>query len=168
MIDRGALVLSRAPNERYRGAHRTPLDGMQFTGRKGRDLGRRYASAVVAGDGVLEDLDEAIAFMHEARELGLGALEVIVFEVPQTPFVRHSLPVIEAPPAEDLALLGWDVIEPIEPYFSPLSSGDAGQKPNDYGLLATRAEAEALAASLNRESPGDEDYVAARVWRFDK
>ena len=74
MIDRGALVL--ALQGTYRGLHRTPLDGMTFTGRKGRSLAERYTRAVIAGDGVLEDLDEAIALRDQARKLGL-AVEIL-------------------------------------------------------------------------------------------
>lgn len=164
MIDRGALVLARTAHETYRGPHRTPLDGLEFTGRKGKDLARRYAVAVVEGEGVLEDLDEAVSLLHEARALNVGPIEAIVFEVPQTPMGRGVLPVHEPPPADDLTFLGWDVIEPMEPYFSPLAAGSAGHKVNDHGLLATRAEAESLAAKMTAGSDDETPYVACRVW----
>src|SRR4051794_16033813 len=115
MLDRGALVLERAEGRAYRGVHRRPLDAMPFTGRKGKTLARRYADAIVAGDGVLEDLDEALSMRDAAEAMGLHGLEVIVFEVPQEPLPGpRALPVAPTPPAEGLVLLGYDVIELIE------------------------------------------------------
>lgn len=164
MIDRGALVVLTREGAAYRGAHRTPLDGAQFTGRKGKALGRRYTDAVIAGNGVLEDLDEAIELCREARSIGI-ACEVIVFEVPQTAYVPGALPVVDAPPAEGLSLLGWDVIEPIEPWDSPLTkSAELPAGLNANGLFATRREAESFAASANASEASDEPRVAARVW----
>ncbi len=165
MIDRGALVLAPAPQGPYRGVHRPPLDGLAFTGRKGKDLARRYVGLVVEGEGVLEDLDDAIALRDDARKMGFTDLDVVVFVVPQVPWVPKGLPVLEAPPADDLEPLGWDVFEPIEPWHSPLA-GDAPSVPvNAFGLLEDRGAAEALAARTNDDSPGDEPYVTARVWR---
>ncbi len=166
MIDRGALVLARRGTGAYRGTRRTPLDGMAFTGRTGKQLGRRYTDAVVAGDGVMEDLDEALAVRDEARRLGLD-VEAVVFEVPQTPFVPAGpgrLPLVDAPPAEGLELLGWDVIEPIEPWDSPLAGLPPPVAINVHGLLSTRDEAEVLAAALNAAGGSDEPWVTARIW----
>lgn len=163
MIDRGALVLAPLEGSSYKGLRRPPLDGLAFTGRKGKELARRYVDAVVVGDGVLEDLDEAIALRDAARQMGFE-VDAVVFAVPQTPWSPRALPVVEEAPADDLDPLGWDVIEPLEPWDSPLASAPPAGV-NEHGLLRDRAEAEALAARLNAEAPGDEPYVAARVWR---
>jgi hypothetical protein len=164
MIDRGALVLGPRDASTYRGPHRTPLDGFAFTGRKGKDLARRYASALIAGDGVIEDLDEAIALCHEARRLGFTDVDVVVFVVPQVPQVVRGLPVIEPPPADDLELLGWDVIEPIEPWHSPIAKSHS-YVVNPWGLLLDRSSAESVATRTNEQTPGDVPYVAVQVWR---
>ena len=165
MIDRGALVLGAAEGSTYGGLRRTPLDGLAFTGRKGKDLARRYADALVDGDGVLEDLDDAIAMRDAARQMGF-AVDAVVFAVPQTAWEPRGLPVVEAPPADDLEFLGWDVIEPLEPWDSAIAR-TTPPGVNEHGLLRDRAEAEALAAqrNANTEEPGDEPYVAARIWR---
>ncbi|MBI5514359.1 MAG: hypothetical protein HY909_11360 [Deltaproteobacteria bacterium] len=161
-VDRGALILCRDPTREYRGTHRTPLDGVAFRGRRGRDLGRRYAEALVDGEGVLQDLDQALALCAEATALGIPSLEVIVFEVPQRP--AGPLAVLEPPPAEGLELLGWDVFEPLEPWWSPLSSG-AVEGLNACGLFARREDAEALARRLNDDGATDEPAEAVRVWK---
>ena len=113
MIDRGALVLGPSPvAASYRGVHRPPLDAQAFTGRRGRELARRYADAVVAGDGVIEDLDDAITLRGEATAMGIAGLDVVVFELPQEPAPRPgAVPIAFEPPAEGLRLLGYDVIE---------------------------------------------------------
>lgn len=165
MIDRGALVLAAPERGAYRGLRRRPLDGLAFTGRKGRDLARRYAQAVVEGEGVLEDLDEAIALRAEALKMGFRDVDVVVFAVPQTPWNPKALAVVEPAPAEDLEFLGWDVIEPIEPWDSPLAAESPPVPVNAFGLLDDRAGAEALAERTNATAPGDEPFVAARVWR---
>ena len=165
MIDRGALVLAPKAGLAYRGVNRTPLDGLAYTGRKGKELARRYAAHIVEGDGVLEDLDDAISMREEAKRMGFTDLDVVVFVVPQTPWAPKSLPVLEAPPAEDLEPLGWDVFEPLEPWCSPLAVETPPSAVNSYGLLDDRGAAETLAAKLNDESPGDEPYVTALVWR---
>lgn len=165
MIDRGALVLAPSEKGPYRGVHRRPLDGLAFTGRKGKELARRYAAHIVEGEGVLDDLDDAIALRDEAARMGFHDLDVVVFVVPQTPWNPRALGLVEEPPADDLVAVGWDVIEPIEPWHSPLAMGTPPVAVNAAGLCETRAEAEALAARVNEESPGDEAYVAVRVWR---
>ncbi len=165
MIDRGALVLAPRAGVSYRGVNRTPLDGLAYTGRKGKELARRYAAHIVEGEGVLEDLDDAISMREEARRMGFADLDVVVFVVPQTPWAPKSLPVVEAPPADDLEALGWDVFEPIEPWCSPLAVEAPPAPVNANGLLDDRGAAEALASKLNAEAPGDEPYVAALVWR---
>lgn len=165
MIDRGALVLAPSTKGAYRGVNRPPLDGLAYTGRKGKELARRYAAHIVEGDGVLEDLDDAIGMREEARRMGFTDLDVVVFVVPQTPWNPKGLPVVEAAPADDLEALGWDVFEPLEPWCSALASETPVAGANAYGLLDDRASAETLAAKLNVEAPGDEPYVAALVWR---
>ncbi len=164
MIDRGALVLE-LPAEGYRGVHRRPLDAMPFTGRKGKDLGRRYTAGILEGDGVLEDLDEALSLRDAVRGIGL-AVEVVVFEVPRVDSAPGGLEVIATPPAEGLSLLGWDVFESMEPWWSPISSAPRDATRNAAGLFATRREAEryldAWAADPANET--DEPMVVARIW----
>ena len=66
-------------------------------------------------------------------------------------------------PAEGLTLLGWDVLEPIEPFWSPLAAEElhaAGL--NAHGLFDTRAAAESFAAAGTWDV--DEPLVAARIW----
>jgi hypothetical protein len=164
MIDRGALVLAPAESP-YRGLRRKPLDGLAWTGRKGKDLARTYAQRIVEGDGVIDDLDDAIAMRDAARAMGFGGVDVVVFAVPQTPWNPKGLPVAEPAPADDLELLGWDVIEPIEPWDSPLARPGHGEDVNAHGLLSDRSTAERLAARTEAETPGDEPWVAVRVWR---
>lgn len=164
MIDRGALILALADDRRYRGLHRKPFDALTFTGRRGRELGQRYAAAIVAGEGVVEDLDEALALRAAAEKIGIHDLDVIVFEVPQEPKpAPRALPIAPAPPADGLEFMGYDVVEAIEPYFSPLATPDERTGSNAHGLIATREDAEVFAESLNataREDP----FVAVRVW----
>ena len=166
MIDRGALVLARAAEPSYRGVHRSALDSAAFTGRKGKDLAARYRDGVVAGEGVLEDLDEAIALRDVADKIGVTGLEVIVFEVPQEPMpVARGLPLAPVPPAEELILLGWDVIEVIEPFWSPLAQpSEEAPAVNAHGLLADRATADAYARAWNAAHADEEPLVAVRVW----
>ncbi len=163
MIDRGALVLALRGS--YRGLHRTPLDGMTFTGRKGRSLAERYTHAVIAGDGVLEDLDEAIALRNEARKLGL-AVEAVIFDIPhepRPPSDRVILPVVDTPPVPEAVLLGWDVVEALEPWDSLLTDGKPELALNAHGLLNNRVAAETLAAGINAQAP-EEPWVPVRVW----
>ena len=89
MIDRGALVLAHAESQRYRGARRASLDGMSLRGSGSGALKARYREAVVAGEGVVEDLDEAIDMADHARRLG-ATVDVVVFEVPQGAAVTLS------------------------------------------------------------------------------
>lgn len=164
MIDRGALVLSRGAG-RYRGVYRPALDARRFTGRRGKDLVRRYRQAIVAGEGVIEDLDEAIALVREAAKLGVTDLEVVVFEVPQEPPpARGALPIVPTPPAEGLVLLGYDVIELMEPFWSPLAQEQPLPGLNAAGLFATRADAEAFAQAYNASPEHEEDLSPVRVW----
>ncbi|MFO0608162.1 MAG: hypothetical protein U0324_33665 [Polyangiales bacterium] len=165
MIDRGALVLAPTEGTPYAGLRRKPLDGLAWTGRKGKDLARSYAQRIVEGDGVLDDLDDAIALRDAARAMGFADVDVVVFAVPQTPWNPKALPVAEDPPAEDLEFLGWDVVEPMEPWDSPLAKAGHGEAVNARGLLADRSAAERLAARVEAETPGDEPWVAVRVWR---
>jgi hypothetical protein len=162
MIDRGALVLAHAESQRYRGARRASLDGMGLRGSGSGALKARYREAVVAGEGVVEDLDEAIDMADHARRLG-ATVDVVVFEVPQGAAVAGALPVVSPAPAEGLTLLGWDVLEPIEPFWSPLAAEElhaAGL--NAHGLFDTRAAAESFAAAGTWDV--DEPLVAARIW----
>jgi hypothetical protein len=165
MIDRGALVLAPREGSPYRGLRRTALDGLAWTGRKGKDLARRYAERLVEGDGVLDDLDDAIELRDAARAMGFADVDVVVFAVPQTDWVPRLLPVVEEAPADDLEFLGWDVVEPIEPWDSALVKDGHGATLNEHGLVAGRGAAEALAAKVEAETPGDEPWVAVRVWR---
>jgi hypothetical protein len=165
MIDRGALVLEMPQGGAYRGVNRPALDAQKFTGRKGRDLAQRYRDAIVAGDGVLEDLDDAIELRAAAEHIGVTGLEVIVFEVPQEPMPRPgALPIATNPPAEGLLLLGWDVIEVLEPFWSPLASPDAGRAVNDHALFPDRTSADAFARTWNEAHADDEPVVAVRIW----
>jgi hypothetical protein len=165
MIDRGALLLAPREGSPYRGLRRTPLDGLAWTGRKGKELARRYAAHIVEGDGVLDDLDDAIGMRDEARAMGFADVDVVVFAVPQTEWVPKGLPVMEEAPADDLEFLGWDVVEPIEPWDSALVKEGHGAEVNAHGLLAGRGAAETLAAKVEAATPGDEPWVAVRVWR---
>lgn len=166
MIDRGALVLAPRAGSLYRGLYRTPLDGVTFSDRRGRDVARRYAELLVEGEGVIEDLDDALALRSEAGRHGAEALDVVVFAVPQTPWVPKGLPVVEAPPADDLEPLGWDVVEPLEPWFSPLATAASENLPlNAHGLFEDRNGAERHAAHCNETDAPEDPYVAVRVWR---
>jgi hypothetical protein len=165
MIDRGALVLARDPTRPYRGVNRPGLDAQAFTGRKGRDLAQRYRDAVIAGEGVLEDLDDAIELRDAAARLGLNTLEVIVFEVPQEPAPRTGgLAIAVNPPAEGLVLLGWDAIEMLEPFWSPLAHAATEVPRNPHGLIAERADAEQFVRSWNERHADDDPVVAVRIW----
>ncbi len=171
MIDRGALILGRREGQRYRGIRRETLDGMTLRGSGSGALRARYREAVVAGEGVVEDLDEALDMADHARRLG-AEVEVVVFEVPHAQEaagvgpgsgVRGALAVLSPPPAEGLLCLGWDLVEPIEPWWSPLSADPAPDaRLNPYGLFDTRAEAERFAAVGPWDL--DEPLVAARIW----
>jgi hypothetical protein len=167
MIDRGALVLAPYPDGAYRGVHRAPLDAQHFTGRRGRDLAERYRDAIVAGDGVIEDLDEAIDLLAAGSKIGLEGLEVIVFEIPQEPApAPRALPIAPTPPAEGLELLGYDVIEPLEPYWSPLATATPPCPVNEHGLMVRRAEADAFVQQYNARPETEDPLVAVRVWRL--
>jgi hypothetical protein len=165
MIDRGALVLAPFAGAPYRGVYRPPLDAQHFTGRRGRDLARRYREALVAGEGVIEDLDEAVALRDAATRIGIVGLEVVVFEIPQEPAPSaRALPIAPLPPAEGLVLLGYDVIEPIEPFWSPLATASPPCPVNEHGLIARRADAEAFAQRENERGASEDVLVAVRVW----
>lgn len=168
MIDRGALVVATPTGgSPYRGVNRPPLDGQRFTGRTGKELAQRYRSVIVAGEGVIEDLDEAIALRMAAVKIGV-TVEVIVFELPQEPRPREgALPVASTPPAEGLELLGYDTIEPLEPFWSPLAvaTGSMGNaRTNEHGLFGGRAEADAFRTIWSKTHPNDEALEAVRVW----
>ena len=165
MIDRGALVVARIEGETYRGVHRLALDAQPFTGKRGRELGQRYRDAIVAGDGVIEDLDEAIALCEAATKIGVEKLEVLVFEVPQEPAPRAgSLPIAAPQPAEGLVLLGWDAIEMLEPFWSPVAAGKCEAARNEHGLMPDRAAADAFVSGWNRAHADEDPVVAVRVW----
>lgn len=167
MIDRGALVLART-GAAYRGPHRPALDAQPFTGRKGKALAERYRARLTDGEGVLEDLDDAIAMRDECARIGAGELEVLVFEVPQEPApTGRSLPIAPTPPAEGLAMLGYDVIELLEPYWSPLA-GYAPDEGNEFGLYRTRAEADAHASTHNAREDLEDPLVTVRVWLLER
>lgn len=162
MIDRGALLLLRVASG-YRGAWRPALDAHPRRDDPAlRGLVREYREGVVDGDGVLEDLDLALSILARAREAGVGDVELAVFEVPQ-PAAPGALPLAPEAPAEGLTLAGWDVIELIEPYCSALRDATEPLPRNDFGLLADRAGADALARARNAAEPEDEVY-AARIW----
>lgn len=162
MIDRGALLLLRDPSG-YRGTWRPSLDAHPRAREPAlRRLVRGYRDAVVEGDGVLEDLDAALSLLQQSRELGLDELELIVFEAPQ-PSLPGALPLATEAPAEGLRLAGWDVIELLEPYCSALRDAPNSLQRNEFGLLAERSAAEALARELNAREPDDELHPA-RIW----
>lgn len=164
MIDRGALVVTRPAGAVYRGVHRASLDAAHFTGRKGKELAARYREWIVAGEGVLEDLDEAIELRDAAEKIGVTGLEVIVFEVPQEPPPPpRGLPIAPVPPAEGLILLGWDVIEVIEPFWSPLAQ-PAATDLNEHRLFTDRASADAFAQNWNATHADEDPLVPVRVW----
>lgn len=160
MIDRGALVL--AASAEYRGLHRRSLDAVTPRNKRGHALARRYVEAVVDGEGVLEDLDDAIEMRDLAREMGLD-VDVVVFEVPQRPSVPGALPVVAEAPAEGLRLAGWDAVELLEPWWSPLSSGAVDVARNAAGLFDDRGACERFVAARNAEQP-DEPLAAVRIW----
>ncbi len=168
MIDRGALVVAiPTGGSTYRGVNRPPLDGQTFTGRRGKDLAQRYRDGLVAGEGVIEDLDEAIAVRDAAVKIGI-AVEVIVFELPQEPRPKAgSLPIAPTPPVEGLAFLGYDAIEPLEPYWSPLAvaTGSMGAShTNEHGLFVGRAEADSFKLTWSKTHPNDDALEVVRVW----
>ncbi|MBL8602490.1 MAG: hypothetical protein JNK72_11260 [Myxococcales bacterium] len=160
MIDRGALVLAVTEEGAYRGVHRQALDAMTLRGAKSQRVVSEYREALIEGEGVLEDLDQALA-LRDAAARHQCRCEVVVFEVPQEPAPKGGLPVVTAPPAEGLSLLGWDVIETLEPFWSPLAYGVRPPNANDAGLFASRADAERYVEGLG---PLDEPLSAARVW----
>lgn len=162
MIDRGALLLLRGPDA-YRGASRPALDvdGAHAPPAL-RPVIADYRAALVAGDGVLEDLDEAIALRDRARAAGRPEVELVVFEVPQPP-APGALPLAADSPSEGLRFAGWDVIEPLEPWWSLLRDAKEPLPRNAFGLLDDRAAAESLARAAAVDDP-DEAPVAARIW----
>jgi hypothetical protein len=121
-----------------------------------------YREALVEGEGVLEDLDEATALLAQAREAGATEAELVVFEIPQPP-TPGSLPLLSDVPAEGLTLAGWDVIEGIEPFCSALRDAPDPLRRNAFGLLELRADAESLARARNEAGVEDELH-AARIW----
>lgn len=162
MIDRGALLLLRGDG-RYRGTWRAALDvGASRAHPALRAVMTAYREALVEGDGVLEDLDEAVALRDRARAAGATEVELVVFEVPQPP-PPGALPIAAEAPAEGLTFAGWDVIEPIEPYCSALRDAPESLHRNAFGLLDQRAEAESLARARNASGAEDEAHPA-RIW----
>lgn len=167
MIDRGALVLEAVLGGAYRGVCRPAVDGWKWRKGKGRLLSERYRDSVVDGEGVIEDLDDAIEIRDEAVRLGHPGVDVVVFEVPNGPWAPGSLPVATEPPAEGLQLLGWDVFELMEPWWSPLGKGadDVDRtRLNASGLFPGRGAAEEYIARYTERSPDEEPLVAARIW----
>jgi hypothetical protein len=169
VIDRGALVLEAALTDgAYRGVCRPALDAWTWKHKgKGRQLSERYRENVLDGEGVIEDLDEALAMRDEALKLGHPGVDVVVFEVPNGPWVPGALPVATEAPAEGLVLLGWDVFELMEPWWSPLGKGadDVDRSAlNANGLYPGRAAAEAYIARYSERCPDEEPLVAARIW----
>lgn len=162
MIDRGALLLRRGDGG-YRGPWRPPLDAVSRGAPPAlRRVVDDYRAALLLGDGVLEDLDEAVALRDRARAAGATDVELVVFEAPQ-PAAPGALPVASDAPAEGLAFAGWDVIEAIEPWCSTLRDATNPLPRNAFGLLDDRAAAEAIAREANAAGPEDE-LVAVRVW----
>lgn len=153
MIDRGALVLARAQPGAYRGVQREALDASAAVPEPVR---ARYREGLLDGESVLEDLDEALALCAESG----GGFEVVIFEVPQEP--GGLLALAPEAPAEGLALLGYDVVELLEPWWSAVRAGKAEGARNEHGLLARRAEAEREAQRLSEGE--DEALHAVRVW----
>lgn len=162
MIDRGALLLLPGPGA-YRGTSRPALDADAARAPAPlRAVIDAYRTAIVEGDGVLEDLDEAIALRDRARAAGLADVELVVFEVPQPP-PPGALPVAADAPSAGLRFAGWDVIEPLEPWWSRVRDAVEPLRRNAFGLLDDRAEAESLAASTT-VADGDEPLTPARIW----
>jgi hypothetical protein len=163
MIDRGALVLARDANTSYRGVHRPALDAIA-TAKRFTKLRERYRDALLRGDSVIEDLDEALAFARDARA-GSLSVDVIVFEVPQDPApAKGALPIAPSAPADDLEFVGWDVIELLEPWCSTLVLRGTTLERNAHGLLARRADAEQLSAEHNARPDTEDPTRAVRVW----
>jgi hypothetical protein len=163
MIDRGALVLAREPIGSYRGVHRPALDALAREKRFNK-LRERYRAAILEGDSVIDDLDEALAIAALAREGGL-AVDVVVFEVPQEPApAKGALPIAPTPPADDVDFVGWDVIELLEPWCSVLVLRGTTLARNEHGLVARRSDAEALAAEHNARPDTEDPVHAVRVW----
>ncbi len=176
MIDRGALLLRWNPAVPYRGLHRTPLDGAPAPDARVARLYARYREALASGDGVLEDLDDALTMRLQAERAGARDVEVIVFEVPQERAQRPgALPIATAAPAAELELLGYDVCELMEPWWSCVRAGaceDGGTNTmqsassvNAHGLLESRQQAERCAAAWNARAETDEQVSAVRVYR---
>ena len=162
MIDRGALLLLRGDGA-YRGTWRRALDAHRDARSAAlRPLVSAYREALLEGEGVLEDLDLAMEVLQGAKRAGVTEVELVVFEVPQ-PAPPGALPLAVEPPAEGLTLVGWDVIELIEPFCSALRDAQEPLRRNEFGLLSERAEAESLARARNAEEPEDE-VCAARIW----
>jgi hypothetical protein len=112
-------------------------------------------------------LPVAVAMRDEALRLRHPGLDVVVFEVPQGDWIPGALPLASDPPADGLTLTGWDVIELVEPFWSPLAKPalDSANEPrNDAGLFETRAAAERFAQAYNAAHPDDEPLAAARIW----
>ncbi|MBL8681283.1 MAG: hypothetical protein JNK05_19045 [Myxococcales bacterium] len=163
MIDRGALVLAVEPAHTYRGVHRPALDAVA-TAKRFSALRARYREALLNGDSVIDDLDVAHSLANEARAAGL-AVEVVVFEVPQEPAPQKGvLPIAPSPPADELALAGYDVIELLEPWCSALVLRGTTLERNARGLLSRRADAEVLAAEHNAREDTEDPVRAVRVW----
>jgi|LNFM01.1.fsa_nt_gb hypothetical protein len=163
MIDRGALVLAIEPAHSYRGVHRPALDAVA-SARRFASLRARYREALMSGDSVIDDLDVAQALAEEARRGGL-AVEVVVFEVPQeSPPTKGALVIAPTPPADELELAGYDVIELLEPWCSVLVVRGTSLERNARGLIARRSDAEALAAEHNAREDTEDPVRAVRVW----
>jgi hypothetical protein len=163
MIDRGALILARDDRHAYRGVHRPALDAIA-TGGRVRALRERYRAALLEGDSVLDDLDLALNLASDARRAGLS-VDVVIFEVPQEPSpARGALPIAPTPPSDELILLGYDVIELLEPWCSVLVLRSTALPRNEHGLLARRADAESIANDHNAREDTEDPARAVRVW----
>jgi hypothetical protein len=163
MIDRGALVLGRDAAHAYRGVHRPALDAIALA-KRSSSLRKRYRDALIDGDSVIDDLDLAVELAVDARKASLS-VDVIVFELPQEPApARGVLPIAPSPPSDELVLLGYDVIELLEPWCSALVLRGTTLARNEHGLLARRADAEQLAAEHNAREDTEDPVRAVRVW----
>lgn len=116
---------------------------------------------------MLEDLDEAVELLNGAIAIGLDAMELIVFDVPGENVSKTSLTVVAPPPAEGLKLLGWDVFEALEPWWSLLSTPPAKTEweLNENGLFGRRAEAARRAEEFNGNGLED-PVIVGRVWLY--
>ena len=167
-LERGALVLAPAPSGRYRGANRPTFDAVVRGTPAAIALAREYTTAIVLGSGLLEDLEEAAMFRARAIGMGIRGLEVVVIEPVLVPPTPGSLSVALIPPDESLGLLGHDTIEPLEPYWSPLSDPGAARTwtLNEHSLFQLNTEAHTFASRFNLDHT-DDPLCVVRIWTLD-